>query len=302
MNNFVDALNAKKQGATNRKRSGLDPRVNGRSTDFVAPGLATGCQLFCAYCYVARHRPAGNPLELYTNRDDIWNAVYKHYKTLPSKIANQCDPNYYTYDIGESTDCMSPAMIDSTNWYVSKFLQFTNAKPSFATKLSVSSKLASIKRKSMARVRVSLAPQSIVDLTEKATTVVKNRINSINTLFDLGYEVHINFSPIVIYKGWTTDYIQLFRDIDNNIKQEVKDQLKCEVIFLTHNKTLHDSNMKWFPESDLLWTPEWQEYKTTERGDDTVVRYNQNIKPKAIAKFREMIKEHLSYCDIRYIF
>lgn len=60
--------------------------------------------------------------------------------------------------------------------------------------------------------------------------------------------------------------------------------------------------MKWFPESYLLWKPEWQENKTTQRGDDSVVRYNQTIKPKAISMFKNMITEHMPYCEVRYIF
>jgi spore photoproduct lyase len=53
---------------------------------------------------------------------------------------------------------------------------------------------------------------------------------------------------------------------------------------------------------DLLWTPKWQENKTTLRGDSGVVRYNQVVKPFLISKFTQLIKDYMPYCNIRYIF
>lgn len=299
---FASYIKSKTKGFTKRKRKTLIIRENGRSTDFVAPGFATGCQLACSYCYVARHRDYGNPLEIYQNLDDIWDAIHNHYLSLKTKNPNQCDPVYWTYDIGESTDCMTPKVIKHTNWLVNKFLTYTDAKPSFATKLAAWSGLEPIVRERQARIRVSLAPQPIVDKTERLTSKVIDRIKSINRYYELGYEVHVNFSPIVIYGGWISDYINLFNQIKEHVYPHILKQLKCEVIFLTHNYDLHESNMKWIPESGLLWIPRWQEKKVTLRGDDSVVRYNQTAKPKAIQMFKEILSEHLPSCTIRYIF
>ena len=89
---FQEFLQAKKSNLSSRQRKGLVCRPNGRSTDFIAPNLATGCELGCSYCYVARHRDYGNPLEQYTNRAEIFKSVLDHYVTLPAKPPNQCDP------------------------------------------------------------------------------------------------------------------------------------------------------------------------------------------------------------------
>jgi DNA repair photolyase len=300
---FAKFLEEKKNNYSQRNRVGLQCRPNGRSTDFIAPNLATGCELACSYCYVARHRAFGNPLEQYTNIDDIWLAVKSHYQALPSKVANQCDPTHWTYDIGESTDCLTPKNIANTNWYVQKFVKETNAKPTFATKLAGGRGLLPLDRPRMARVRVSLAPESVVAKVEKATSTVAKRIEGINELFDLGYEVHINFSPVIVYKGWRDDYINLFKQLDAGIRDDVKQQLKCEVIFLTHHKGLHDSNMIWIPEAEeIMWQPNLQEYKTTERGDTSVLRYQYQIKSKLVDIFKDTIAIHLPYCTIRYIF
>lgn len=295
-------MNAKKQAFSERARTGVVCKPNGRSSDFIAPNLATGCELACSYCYVARHRAYGNPLEQYTNLDYIWKSVHAHHSALPPKTPNQCDPQFWTYDIGESTDCLSPKNIDNTNKYIQLF-QTTSAKPTFATKLAGTRGLLELNKPRMARVRVSLAPQCVVSKVEKATSTVSKRIQGINELFDLGYEVHVNFSPVIVYKGWRDDYIKLFQELDHTLRDEVKQQLKCEVIFLTHHEGLHESNLRWIPEAEeLMWKPEWQEYKTTERGDSSVLRYQYQIKSKLVDAFRLLVSEHIPYCQIRYIF
>lgn len=299
---YKEFLNAKKSGFQTRSRNNLLVKPNGRSTDWIVPSFATGCELACSYCYVARHRSFGNPLEQYTNVSQIWDTVEAHWRGLPVKVPNQCDPKYWTYDIGESTDCLSPANIDITNWFISKSMD-TNAKLSFATKLAGTRGLIDLPRRGMTRVRVSLAPQVVVDKIEKATSKVQKRIEGINKLYELGYEVHINFSPIVVYDYWKKDYINLLKDIDKSIDDNVKKQVKCEVIFLTHHEGLSKSNNSWIPEAEeLTWKPEWQEGKTTQRGDNSVVRYKHPLKNKLCDSFVSLMRQHMPYCEVRYIF
>jgi spore photoproduct lyase len=265
--------------------------------NYIANGIVTH------NCYVARNRVFGNPIEKYINGNDAWEAVKAFHDTLGPKEPNQCDPTFWTYDIGESTDCLIPENIDNTSWYINKFLT-TDAKPSFATKVAGARSLPVVGNRAMARVRVSVAPQHIITKVEKGTSNLKARIKGIQELYDRGYEVHLNFSPIIVYKGWSNDYINLLKYIDSNISQKVKDQIKCEVIFLTHSPSLHESNMRWIPEAeDLMWTPDWQESKTTQRGDSNVIRYRAfNFKNKLVDNFKNIIKDHMPYCTIRYIF
>jgi spore photoproduct lyase len=294
----------KKQGVSKSKRTILSIKENGRSTDFIAPDFAIGCELACTYCYVARHRPIGNSLEKYTNLNQIWSSIYSHWLRLSKKSKpNQCDPLYWTYDIGEATDCMSPKNIDDTNWLISNFQRYTDAKPSFATKLRVSNKFNKLYKKRMARVRISVAPQPIIDALEPTTSSLKTRLQSINKLVDLGYEVHLNFSPVTVYFGWVNDYTNLMKEIDAIISDEVKQQLKSEVTFLTHSVLLHNKHQMLFPSAEnMLWTPRWQESKATKRGDNSVVLYSKHIKSKLIQKFKEISNTYLPYCKIRYIF
>jgi DNA repair photolyase len=185
---------------------------------------------------------------------------------------------------------------------VQKFVTESKAKPTFATKLANHKELLEVPPGS-ARVRLSLMPQVLSDVVESGTSRVSARIKAIDELLVKGYEVHINFSPVVVVSGIQQHYIELFQEIDSTLSTVAKSQLKCEVIFLTHHEELHDKNLLWNPEAEeLLWKPEWQEHKTTHRGDANVLRYHYAIKSKLVAWFKQMLSEHLPYCKIRYIF
>ena len=305
MDSTVAFLQAKKASQTQRTRKGLVIRPNGRSADFIIPSFAVGCELACSYCYVARHRAYGNPLEVYDNRKAIWEAVKAHWESLPPKSTpNQCDPTAWTYDIGESTDCLSPAVVATTRWFIERFLDETDAKPTFATKLAVGPKVldALPHAPKQARVRLSLSPAPVIKQLEAGTSPLEARLVAIEQLVAMGYEVHLNFSPVVVYEGWVGDYVRLFKQLQLVVSQDVLDQLACEVIFLTHHPRLHELNMRWRPEAeDLLWTPAWQEAKTNERGD-AVLRYQHAMKAQLVTRFRQLLAEHLPGVRLRYIF
>ena len=86
------------------------------------------------------------------------------------------------------------------------------------------------------RIRFSLMPEQVAQVVDVRTSPVNERIAAINDFVDAGYEVHINFSPVIVYDGWETDYIELFGKLDATLSATAKEQLKAEVIFLTHNR------------------------------------------------------------------
>jgi DNA repair photolyase len=91
---------------------------------------------------------------------------------------------------------------------------------------------------------MSLTTDIVNKSLENNTASIRQRVLFLNKLYEAGYEVHINFSPVVFYKDWIKDYKALFSFINNNISKEIKEQLKCEVIFLTHNEKLHKYNLE----------------------------------------------------------
>jgi len=291
---------AKKQGTFYSKRKDLIIKSNGRSTDFIIPSFQIGCEASCSYCYVNRHRPYGNPLETYKNHIQIQSMIVEHAKRLSTKIPNQTHPFLWTYDIGESTDCMSNKTIDITNKYIKLFQnKIPNGMCSFATKYPANYKrLIEIKNRK-ARIRISLIPSIISNIVEIGTNSIDKRIESIPYIYEKGYEVHINLSPVIIFDNWLKEYEFLLLKLKNSVSDEILKQIKYEIIFLTHHQNSHDMNKNWNLKGEqLLWIPSIQERKK----EDGTVRYNYLIKNKLIKQLKGVINDITPDCPIRYCF
>ena len=283
-------------------RKTLKVRENGRSGDFIAPGSANGCAMACAYCYVPRRKGYANPISTFVNIDAVCKVIARHADKQPLKPPLQTDPLYWVYDIGENSDCSVDAAIsDNVRDLVNLFRRLNNAKASFATKF-VNRDLLNYDPQGKTRIRFSLMPQKIAKTVDVRTSPMSERIRAVNDFVAAGYEVHLNFSPIILYKGWLKDYADLLSEVDDTLSQKAKAQLKCEVIFLTHNEQLHEVNLGWHPKAEaLLWTPDNQEAKVSKMGGKNV-RYKRGFKGERVREFKTLLKEKLPYCDVRYAF
>lgn len=275
-----------------------------RSADYIAPSLANGCFGGCAYCYVDRHK-AVNPITLFTNTEEILQEIDRHvHRQAWPKVPNQTDAQYYTYDIGCNSDVSVDATLsDSVARTLDFFRNHSRAKATFATKF-VNRDLLSLDPQRKTRVRFSLMPAEVSKRVDVRTDPIEQRLAAINDFWEAGYEVHVNFSPVIVYGGkqWRHDYLELFRQLDAALRPEVRKQLQCEVIFLTHNRGQHEANLAINPRAEeLLWVPELQEDKRSQFGSWNI-RYERHLKAKMIEVFRRMIAEAIPWCRIRYIF
>ncbi|KTS03982.1 spore photoproduct lyase family protein, partial [Microbacterium testaceum] len=145
-------------------------------------------------------------------------------------------------------------------------------------------------------------PTATAKVTDLRTSPMSERIAAINDFVDAGFEVHVNFSPVILTPTWLADWRELFDEIDATLRPRAKAQLACEVIFLTHNEGLHQVNLGWHPRGEeLLWTPRLQEEKTSQNGAVNV-RYRHPLKAQSVAALTELIAEKLPYCRVRYAF
>ena len=130
----------------------------------------------------------------------------------------------------------------------------------------------------------------------------RDRIDVMNDFVDAGYEVNVNFAPVIFYEGWVEDWMVLFDELNDKLNGKTKQQLKCEIIFLTHNEQLHEVNMGWHPKAEeVLWKPELQEVKYSQTGGRNV-RYKRGFKSELVQTMTDMVKDRLPYCGIRYAF
>lgn len=284
-------------------KKSVTTRPNTRSSNFVAPSLANGCTMSCIYCYVPRRKGYANPITVFANIEQILRHIERHAAKQGIKSEpDQIDPRYWVYEIGENSDCSVDALLsNNVKDTINLFKRLPNAKATFATKY-VNNELLSYDPQEKARIRFSLMPPGISKIIDVRTSPIAARIAAINNFVDAGWEVHLNFSPVVYYKDWINEYKLLFKEIDDVLHEKAKQQLKCEVIFLTHNDKLHEVNLQWHPKGEsYIWQPEQQETKYSQTGGRNL-RYKRNLKAELVAEFKTLLAENLPYCGIRYIF
>ena len=284
-------------------KKSLTARPNGRSADFIAPSTANGCAMACAYCYVPRRKGYSNPITVFANIDKIIGYIRRHAARQGDKtVPNQVDPRLWVYDIGENSDCSVDATIsDNVRDLVELFRDLPNAKASFATKY-VNRDLLGWDPRGRTRVRFSLMPAADAKLLDIRTDPVTERMAAIDDFVAAGYEVHVNFSPVVVRDGWLEDWAELLAQLDDALSPESRAQLAAEVIFLTHNERLHQVNLGWHPKAEeLLWRPDLQQPKRSQTGGMNV-RYRTGRKGRYVAALTDLIANRLPYCRVRYAF
>lgn len=277
----------------------LTIKPSGRSSDFISPSFATGCLLECSYCYMKRNTPKG--VTLYNNVNDILLSIDKHSKKTKIIKPNQTDEKYITYDISCNEDF--GLHLPHHDWFkiFTFFKQHTIAKATFATKV-VPKKLLTFNPNNKIRIRFSLMPQLIANIVEPKSAKILDRIKAINDFIEAGYDVHVNFSPVILHNNWLKNYEELFMLLDVFVKEEYKHKVKSEVIFLTHNEAKHYYNLeKNIKGENLLWIPNLQETKVSQYGG-TNIRYKVDIKRDAINEFIKVHNSLIAWNTIRYIF
>lgn len=279
-------------------RKALDIKFSGRSSDYITPSFGFGCLYKCAYCYMRRHRPTG--LSIAENTEDILDAVVKHHNTLGKKQPNQTHPSKWTYDIS----CNEDFALHAKHHKFEKILdtiQDIGAFPTLATK-HVSQHLHTYKPKYGARIRFSLMPQQLSTILEPNTSLISHRIKAVNSFIERGWDVHLNFSPVIFNPGTGKMYEELFKEVNSNISNLYKHVVKAEVIMLTHNSKMHEYNLEHAPiAEEILWQPDRQEIKTSSYGSKNL-RYKWQDKANYIKQFKQLHSEIIPWNEIRYIF
>lgn len=273
-------------------------RYSGRSTNYLTPSFGFGCLYNCTYCYMKRHLPKG--LNIATNTEELLEAVDNHVNRLPwPKEKDQTHPKYWTYDLSCNEDFVLHMKYHDWETIFDFFKDHPKAFASMATKY-VNPLLLTYNPNRKIRVRMSLMPQEFSTLLEPNTSLIIDRINFINDLVDTGYDVDINFSPVIVSKGALVKYKELFYLVDSIVKD--KEHVNCEVIFLTHNEEKHKYNLdNNLTGEGLLWNPEIQQSKVSQYGGKNI-RYKLNYKQSFIKAFKQTHQEMIPWCDIRYIF
>lgn len=277
----------------------LEVKANGRSADATSPHFILGCNAPCSYCYVRRwNRPK---VYVNANVEEILQRCHQWVEQQPwPKPANQTDAVYYTIDIACDTDVSFHWKDQDWLRVFAFFRDHPKLKATFATKY-VNNKLLDFNPQGKVRVRFSLMPQVMADIVEGNTARMLTRIKAIDRFRKAGYEVHVNFSPIILCRDWLAQYRELFTLLRENVQDLSATGLEC--IFLTHNQRLHELNLQrgLGRAEHFLWVPSLQEEKDSQYGGRNV-RYNWQRKAGYISQFLALQEEVIPECRVRYIF
>lgn len=280
-------------------RKTMTIRPSGRSTDFISPSFGHGCLYNCSYCYMKRHKAEG--LDIAKNTGDILTEINNHAWFATVDKPNQTHPSLITYDISCNEDFALHAKHHDWRRIFDFFKDHPLAMGSFATKY-VNKDLLKYNPEGKIRVRFSLMPPKFAAFLEPNTSFMASRIEAVNDFIEAGYDVHLNFSPVIVTDGWLEEYGALFTACNTLIRDEHKDKVKAEVIFLTHNAEKHEYNLQHnLPGEDLLWKPEIQEDKVSQYGGKNI-RYKAGLKKQFINQFVSLHEELIPWNTIRYIF
>lgn len=273
-----------------QKTKTLVTKDNNNSANCIAPNVIYGCFGGCVntYCYMSRYN--GTRVFVNENVDDIFNSVVEWEKSYV-KVPDQQDPVYTMVDIACNSDLvlMQKHMPIPLHDYLKMYDDHPTLNTTMATKYPGLLNLNVNHFNKKPRVRVSLMPQVYSDVLEPKMQRILSRIHDVNRLKDLGWEVHINYSPLIFVKGWREEYNELFKSV-----LEIAGENKCEVIALTN----HANQMK----KASVEAQELMKYSSEIKNKDGVMRYPLSYKTKLIAQFKEIYGLYFDLQTIRYIF
>jgi len=272
----------------------LVTKDNNNSANCIAPNLIYGCFGGCVdtYCYMSRYN--GHRVFVNTNVDQIFQSVVEWEKNFV-KVPDQQDPVYTMVDIACNTDLvLMQKHIKKTGISLHDYLlmydKHKNLNTTMATKYPGLLKLDVNHFNKSPRIRVSLMPQKYSDVLEPNMQLIGSRISDIQRLQDLGWQVHLNYSPLVFYPGWKEEYNNLFAEV----KAAVKNDIKCEVIALTNHK---NQMAKASPEAQELMRRSYEI-----KNSSGVMRYPLQHKSRLLKEFKSLYGKYFKLETIRYIF
>lgn len=268
----------------------LVTKNNNNSANCIAPNLVYGCFGGCVdtYCYMSRYN--GHRVFVNENVNDIFNSVVEWEKGF-TKVPDQQDPIYTMVDVACNTDLvlMQKHLPEPLIEYLKRYDDHPQLNSTMATKYPKLLKLDVNHFNKKPRVRVSLMPQRFADVLEPKMQKIADRIPEINRLKDLGWEVHVNYSPLVFYKKWKEDYSELFKMV-----KDIAGVNKCEVIALTN----HFNQMARSSEA----VRELMSLSYEVKNSSGVMRYPLKHKTRLLEEFKELYSQYFDLNTIRYIF
>jgi len=237
--------------------------------------LGLGCNLDCTYCILQSY--LNNPLlSIFTNIDEALKELREALGKMPHRFSRICT--------GEFMDSL--AFDDSCEWsalLVPFFATKNNATLELKTKTTNINNLKRLKHNKRTIISWSLNSKTVQGKEERGSPSIEKRLEAAKKCVEWGYPVGFHFDPIILHKGWQTEYTQTIDKIFKKIPADsiVWISMGC-FRFMPGLKTIIN---KRFPESRIP-------YGEFVRGLDNKMRYFKPLRIRAYKTLYERIRQH----------
>lgn len=188
------------KGSFLKKCPGVSPGMV--CCNYYVVNLSKNCIFDCSYCFLQDFL-GNNPMQVaYVNVEDLLTELEEVFKQYPDRN--------FRVGTGEVTDSLAlDAIVPYTAYLLPFFNKQSNAVLELKTKSDQIANLLNHPDPTNIIVSWSLNPQAIVDLEEKGTPSLIQRLESARACLDKGYRVGFHFDPIILMPDWEEAYLQL---------------------------------------------------------------------------------------------
>ena len=221
---------------------------NHKVSDFLVPYTSSGCTAMCLYCYLVCNYNKCAYLRLFVNREEMLNKIIK--------ISEKSDKEL-TFEIGSNSDLiLENSITNNLVWTIENFAKSKKGFLPFPTKFDMVEPILNLNGKENILIRLRVIPEKFINKIELGTSSLKNRIEAINKLSDVGYRVGILIAPIILTDHWQQLYKELIIPLFESLNEKAKSNLFFELIFMTYSYIHKMINTEAFPNAIDLYNPE----------------------------------------------
>ena len=261
---------------------------NHKVSDFLVPYTSSGCSAACMYCYLVCNYNKCSYLRLFVNREQMLEKIIK--------TAQKSDRNL-TFEIGSNSDLvLENTITGNLPWTIENFKNTKNGMLTFPTKFDMVDSILNIDHQGKVIARVSVNPEEIINQIEFGTSRLDGRINAINKLKDAGYKVGILIAPVVMVENWKNLYLELIKQLESKLSENVKKEVFFEVIFMTYSYVHTKINEEAFPNAINLYSKD----QMTGRGKGKYM-YKNELRKDGESFIREQLSKFFPNNKILYV-
>jgi len=164
--------------------------------------LIKNCIYDCSYCFLQDFLENNPLMTAYVNVEDLLLELDEVFAANPDST--------FRVGTGELTDSLAlEEALPYSDILVPFFNEKTNAVLELKTKSDQVDNLLKHENPRNIIISWSINPKRIVELEEKGTPSLAQRLNSARLCYEKGYKVGIHFDPIILFPGWKEAYAEV---------------------------------------------------------------------------------------------